>query len=102
MENKDKQPIYYKNIEEMNRPISFLTEKLRDDITIVRGKIQDLVRSFGWEDRFSHIEGGLTCILVAMYDTVEEMKKIEERRKGVCNCGNTKYDINHLPQDHAG
>lgn len=76
--NKDTNPIYYKNAEEMDKPLSELMEELRMDIDKTRGKLGDIRRSFGWTDRIEDLEGGLTCMIVAMYDTMKELKKWEE------------------------
>jgi hypothetical protein len=40
----------------------------------------DIKQSYGWEDRIDFIEGGLTCILISMYSTMEEWKKFEKKR----------------------
>ena len=77
--NKEPKPIYYKNAEEMDKPLSVLMEELRIDISKIRGKLHDIRRSYGWEDRIEHIEGGLTCMLVAMHDTMEEWKEFEKK-----------------------
>ena len=79
MENKDKKPIFYANAQEMDKLLSVLIEDLRSDIAKVRGKISDIRRSYGWDDRLEHIEGGLTCMLVAMYATMQEMEKFENK-----------------------
>jgi len=78
--NKDRNPIFYKNTEEMDKPLSELMEDLRSDIVKVRGKLFDIKQSYGWEDKIEYIEGGLTCILVAMYDTMQEWKRVEEKQ----------------------
>jgi hypothetical protein len=70
MINKDLNPIFYKNAEEMDKPLSELIENLRSDIAKIRGKLSDIRRSYGWVDRIEHIEGGLTCMLVAMHHTI--------------------------------
>ena len=80
MENKDRNPIYYNNAKEMDKPLSELMEELRTDLSKVRGKLFDIKQSFGWKDRIEHIEGGLTCMLIAMYGTMEEWKKFEAKR----------------------
>lgn len=36
--NKDRRPIYYKNAEEMDKPLSELMEELRTEIDKTRGK----------------------------------------------------------------
>ena len=73
--NKDPNPIFYKNADEMDKPLSVLMEELRNDIVKVRGKLFDIKQSYGWKDRIEPIEGGLTCMLIAMYSTMEEWKK---------------------------
>ena len=37
--NKDRRPIYYKNAEEMDKPLSELMEELRTEIDKTRGKL---------------------------------------------------------------
>ena len=80
MKNKDRNPIYYKNAEEMDKPLSELMEDLKRDITTVRGKLFDIRQSYGWEDRIDFIEGGLTCLLIAMHSTMTEWKEFEEKQ----------------------
>lgn len=79
--NKDINPIYYKNAEEMDRPLSELMEELRSEISRTRGKLHDIKYSYGWVDRIEPLEGGLTCMIVAMYSVMEEWKKFEEKHK---------------------
>lgn len=45
--NKDKRPIYYKNAEEMDKPLSELMEGLRMEIGKTRGKMHDIKHSYG-------------------------------------------------------
>ncbi len=66
MENKT-DPIYYKSSEEMNKPLSELMEELRSDVCKIRGKLYDIKHAHGWDDRIEFIEGGLTCMLIAMH-----------------------------------
>ena len=75
--NKDRNPIYYKSAEEMDKPLSELMEELRSDLSKVRGKLHDIKNSYGWADRIEHIEGGLTCMISAMYATVQEWEIFE-------------------------
>jgi hypothetical protein len=79
--NKHMNPIFYKDAKEMDKPLSELMEELRIDLSKIRGKLSDIKSSYGWDDRIEHIEGGLTCMLVAMYATMEEWKKFEEKIK---------------------
>lgn len=78
-ENKDINPIFYNNSKEMEKPMSELMEELRLDISRIRGKLSDIKRSYGWADRIDHLEGGLTCMLVAMYDIMEEWRDFEKK-----------------------
>jgi hypothetical protein len=79
--NKDKNPVYYKNAEEMDKPLSVLIEELRTEISRTRGKINDIRRSYGWDERLEIFEGGLTCIISAMYGTMKEIEDFEKRAK---------------------
>lgn len=79
MKNVD--PIYYKSSEEMNKPLSELMDELSSEIVKVRGKLRDIRHIHGWEDRIDFIEGGLTCILIAMHSTLEEWKEFEIRKQ---------------------
>ena len=58
-------------------------EELRTEISNTRGKLHDIKSSYGWGDRIDFIEGGLTCILVAMYSTMEEWKQFEEKQLNI-------------------
>lgn len=87
MEKKAIDPLYYDNLEDMRKPLSKLMEDLRTDISKVRGKLHDIKIIYGWDDRIEHLEGGLTCMLIAMYATTQEWEKFEDRQK------NTHKDI---------
>lgn len=81
MEKKDAnhKPLYYKNSEEMNKPLYDLMEELRNDISRVRGKLWDIKQTYGWDDRIKHLEGGLTCLLVAMHEVGIEWQEFERK-----------------------
>lgn len=78
--NKDKAPIFYKSAEEMDKPLSELMDELRSEVSKIRGKLSDIRMSYGWDDRIEHLEGGLTCMLVAMYSTFEAWRKFESSK----------------------
>lgn len=78
MENKDKNPVYYNNAEEMNKPVSELIEELRTELSRIRGKMHDIRRSYGFKDNIECLEGGITCVISAAYNTMDEIKKCEE------------------------
>ena len=77
--NPENNPIYYENKEELDKPLYDLMEQLRIDVSRVRGKLYDIKSTYGWDDRIEHLEGGLTCLIVAMYETALEWKKFEEK-----------------------
>lgn len=81
MEKKDYNPIFYKDKEELKKPLSELMEQLRLDVSRIRGKLFDIKMTYGWEGRIDFIEGGLTCMLVAMHSTMEEWQKFEAKNK---------------------
>lgn len=74
-------PIYYKSAEEIDKPLSELMDQLRTDIAVVRGKLSDIKRSYGWDDRLNDLEGGLTCMIVAMASVEDEWKRMERKEK---------------------
>ena len=77
---RDRIPIYYKP-EEINKPLNELIEDLRSDIAKIRGKLHDIKQSYGWEDLIEPLEGGLSCMLMAMYNIMMEFKEYEETSK---------------------
>jgi hypothetical protein len=81
--NKDRNPIYYKSAEEMDKPMSELIEELRNEISRTRGKLHDIKHSYGWDEWISIYEGGLTCMISAMYGFKEELDKHESAQKGL-------------------
>lgn len=80
-ENKDKNPIYYKSAEEMDKPMSELIEELRIEISRTRGKLSDIKRSYGWNEWIANYEGGLTCMISAMHNFKEELVKFENNQR---------------------
>ncbi len=78
--NKDRNPIFYKNAEEMDKPVSELISELRAELCRTRGKLHDIKFSFGWGERIQDYEGGLTCIIAAMSLFQEELIKIENKQ----------------------
>jgi len=77
--NPSCKPIYFENMETINLPLYELMKELRNDVAKVRGKLSDIRHIYGWEDRIQHLEGGLTCMLVAMHGIELEWKEFEER-----------------------
>ena len=60
-------------------PLGETMEKLRNDIDRVRGKLGDIRKAYGWDGRITHLEGGLTCMLVAMHKVGQDWDKFEKR-----------------------
>lgn len=79
--NKDTKPIYYENAKEMDKPLSELMEELRMEIDKTRGKLHDMKRSYGWDDRIEPLAGGLTSLLMAMYVVMMEFKEYEDKQR---------------------
>ena len=71
-------PIFYNDEKEMDKPLSELIEDIRNDLSKIRGKIYDIRTIYGREDQLEHLEGGLSCIIVAASYTVDDLKKIEK------------------------
>lgn len=63
---------------DFSQPLSETVEKLRSDIAQVRGKLSDIsFRYPGWGEHLKDVEGLLTCGLVALAYTKDEMKRCE-------------------------
>jgi ribosomal protein S27E len=78
--NKEEKPIYYKNAEEMDKPMSALIDELRNEISRTRGKLFDIKRSYGWEEQIKTYEGGLTCMISAMANFKKELIEFEQKQ----------------------
>lgn len=79
--NKDRNPLYYKSVEEMDKPMSELINELRNEISRTRGKLYDIKQSYGWEEWIENYEGGLTCMISAMSNFQDELIKFEEKQR---------------------
>jgi NifU-like protein involved in Fe-S cluster formation len=79
--NKDTNPIYYKSAEEMDKPMSELINELRSELSRTRGKLHDIKRSFGWDEWVENYEGGLTCMISAMSNFQDELKRVEDKHR---------------------
>lgn len=64
---------------DLTQPLPDLIEKLRGDIVKVRGQLHDIgFRYSGWGEHLEHVQGLLTCGLVALHSVREDMKKADE------------------------
>jgi hypothetical protein len=72
-------PIYLTK-EEAERDFDEIVETIRLDLARLRGKIHDVQRMWpGWRERVDMADGGLTCIIMALYSGVEEYKSIHKK-----------------------
>lgn len=62
---------------DLNKPVSVLTEEVREKLTAVRGMVCDIRRAFPYGDRLDSIDGFLTTGIGALYHKVEEFRKME-------------------------
>ena len=68
-------PIYKTDL---NKPKSQVIEDIRHKMTDLRGMIHDFQFGFpGWKERTEHVEGLLTCGLIALHYTKEELIDFE-------------------------
>lgn len=64
---------------DLTQPLSKLIEGLRSDLVGVRSKLNDIGMGFtGWRERVQCVEGLLTCGLMALHHTMEEMREHEK------------------------
>ena len=62
-------------------PLSETMTKLRAQVNSVRGQLTDIGMAYpGWKEELAPLEGGLTCILIAMFYTLDRMKENEALR----------------------
>ena len=67
---------------DFSRPLPDIIEKLRMEITRIRGSLGDIGRAYpGWDERVEPIEGLLTCGLVALFHVRAEMLKVQATEK---------------------
>ena len=67
-------PIYKTDL---TKPTSACIGALRSKIAEARGQLGDIMRGKGWEDRLIHVEGLLTCGLVALHNSMTEIYEHE-------------------------
>jgi len=77
--NKDYNPIFYKNLSELDKPISVLVDEIRRELSVIRGKFHDIVGYHGFEDSFKDAPGFLTFGISALYIIKERFEKLEKK-----------------------
>ena len=63
--------------------MSELINELRNELSRTRGKLYDIKHSFGWNEWIENYEGGLTCMISAMSNFQDELKKFEGKQGAV-------------------
>lgn len=82
---------------DMSRPLSELIANIRSQIVQARGQLNDISMGFtGWRERLQDVEGLLTCGLIALHHTREEMLKHEKE------FGSTRPFTTSVPSDQWG
>lgn len=75
-EIRKKHPIFGTDF---SKPVSVIIEDIRSQLSKARGQLSDIGSATGWGERVEHVEGLLTCGLVALHHTMEEIAKLEIR-----------------------
>jgi len=69
---------------DFSKPLSEIIEVVRNEICKARGTINDIQHGYpGWKERVDHVEGLLTCGLVALADSKKEIFEYEIRCEDV-------------------
>lgn len=72
-------PIYLTK-EEAERDFDEIVETIRWDLTRLRGKLHDVQRMWpGWRERVDMADGGITCVIMALHEGVEEYKRVHKK-----------------------
>ena len=74
-------PIWLKP-EDTAKPFNQLVQEARDELVRIRGRIYDIQRLYpGWSERVSCAEGGLTCVISALYPGMMEYQLLHEKKQ---------------------
>lgn len=68
-------PIYYKP-DDMKELPEVLIERIRWDLGQLRGRLNDIKGAYGWTDRITTAEEGLTLVISHLYSVAEEIKRV--------------------------
>lgn len=72
---ESQKPIYGTDL---SRPLSETIADIRNQLTRARGQLFDVgFRFTGWREQLESVEGLLTCGLIALHYTMEEMQRHE-------------------------
>ena len=63
---------------DFDRPKSEVLKEIRGKLTAARGGLTDFQSTFpGWSERTRPVEGLLTCGIIALYESIQELEKFE-------------------------
>lgn len=74
MPEPSRKPIYGTDV---TQPLTELIEGWRGQIATIRGQMNDFAHARGWKEELATLEGGLTCMLMAMHNTLERARQAE-------------------------
>lgn len=73
----NRRPIYGTDL---SKPLSELMTGWRSNVAQIRGQMSDVAfAKSGWREELATLEGGLTCLLMAMHCSLERMQEHERR-----------------------
>lgn len=70
-------PIYYKP-DDLKEPPEVLIERIRRDLGQLRGRLHDIKSAYGWTDRLTTAEEGLTLVISYLYTIKESIEKAQK------------------------
>jgi hypothetical protein len=73
-----KRPIFGTNLDQ---PTSKCISDVRAKMLEARDMLSDIMHGKGWEDRVDHVKGLLTCGVVALHNSMEEIYKFEIKQQ---------------------
>jgi hypothetical protein len=78
MPEPSRKPIYGTDL---SKPLSELMTEWRSQVATIRGQMSDFAFARGWREELETLEGGLTCMLMAMHNTLERAKENEKLKE---------------------
>lgn len=78
---KEITPLFYKSIDDLDKPVSELISDIRDELCKVRGKIGEITVAHGCLDRVGIYENGITCLVAGLYGVEKYFEEVENIKK---------------------
>lgn len=69
----------YLTEEHLNKPASELVEDVRNGLNKLRGQLWEIKDIYGHKDWIEFAEGSMTCLIMALHLSIEEIKKVETK-----------------------